>query len=128
MALPCLLRKSNAVAGLCAEAWPRRRPSFVQAGFVGEVKAKYTAQMAEVFRETFCWLPLGYVINSKVLVVSWQRALREWGSMACSCCSGVICNPIPAPISHGDRRSLTRPIARRCMEAPLSRAAPAWTT
>ncbi|PSC75771.1 Serine threonine-phosphatase 5 [Micractinium conductrix] len=38
-------------------------------GFVGEVKAKYTAQMAEVFRETFCWLPLGFVINDKVLVV-----------------------------------------------------------
>jgi serine/threonine-protein phosphatase 5 len=37
---------------------------------VGEVKAKYTAQMAEVFRETFCWLPLGYCINDKVLVVS----------------------------------------------------------
>jgi hypothetical protein len=40
------------------------------AGFVGEVKAKYTAQMAEVFRETFCWLPLGFVIADKVLVVS----------------------------------------------------------
>lgn len=37
-------------------------------GFVGEVKAKYTAQMAEVFRETFCWLPLGYVLAGKVLV------------------------------------------------------------
>lgn len=41
-----------------------------RAGFVGEVKAKYTAQMAEVFRETFCWLPLGYVLAGKVLVVS----------------------------------------------------------
>ncbi|KAL4858796.1 Serine/threonine-protein phosphatase 5 [Chlorella vulgaris] len=38
-------------------------------GFVGEVKAKYSSQMADVFRETFCWLPLGYVINHKVLVV-----------------------------------------------------------
>jgi hypothetical protein len=37
------------------------------------VKAKYTAQMAEVFRETFCWLPLGFVIADKVLVVSRGR-------------------------------------------------------
>ena len=43
-------------------------PSF--AGFVGEVKHKYTAQMADVFRETFCWLPLGFVVGGKVLVVS----------------------------------------------------------
>lgn len=34
------------------------------------MKHKYTAQMAEVFRETFCWLPLGFVVGGKVLVVS----------------------------------------------------------
>ena len=45
-----------------------RRPACL-AGFVGEVKAKYSALMSEVFRETFCWLPLGAVINNKVLVV-----------------------------------------------------------
>ena len=38
-------------------------------GFEGEVKAKYTNLMADVFRETFCWLPLAYVLNSRVLVV-----------------------------------------------------------
>ncbi|KAI7844809.1 hypothetical protein COHA_001689 [Chlorella ohadii] len=38
-------------------------------GFVGEVKHKFTAQMADVFRETFCWLPLGFVVGGKVLVV-----------------------------------------------------------
>ena len=38
-------------------------------GFEGEIQAKYTNQMAEVFRETFCWLPLAYIINRKVFVV-----------------------------------------------------------
>ncbi|KAL6764758.1 phosphatase 5-like protein [Haematococcus lacustris] len=38
-------------------------------GFEGEVKAKYNSTMAEVFRETFCWMPLAYVLNGKVLVV-----------------------------------------------------------
>lgn len=54
------------VASLSTPSPSASRP----AGFVGEVKAKYTAQMAEVFRETFCWLPLGYVLAGKVLVVS----------------------------------------------------------
>jgi serine/threonine-protein phosphatase 5 len=38
-------------------------------GFEGEVKAKYSSVMAEVFRETFCWLPLAHVLNCRVLVV-----------------------------------------------------------
>eukprot|EP00887_Chlorella_sp_A99_P006019 scaffold27.g6019.t1 len=39
-------------------------------GFYNEVKAKYASQtLVDVFRETFCHLPLGYVLNSKVLVV-----------------------------------------------------------
>ncbi|GAB4818900.1 hypothetical protein N2152v2_005946 [Parachlorella kessleri] len=38
-------------------------------GFYGEVRAKYNSTMVEVFRETFCWLPLGYVLNHKVLVM-----------------------------------------------------------
>eukprot|EP00197_Chlamydomonas_leiostraca_P003143 CAMPEP_0202869786 /NCGR_PEP_ID=MMETSP1391-20130828/13229_1 /ASSEMBLY_ACC=CAM_ASM_000867 /TAXON_ID=1034604 /ORGANISM="Chlamydomonas leiostraca, Strain SAG 11-49" /LENGTH=507 /DNA_ID=CAMNT_0049550165 /DNA_START=71 /DNA_END=1594 /DNA_ORIENTATION=+ len=38
-------------------------------GFEGEVKAKYSAVMADVFRETFCWLPLAYVLNGKVIVL-----------------------------------------------------------
>ena len=38
-------------------------------GFDGEVRAKYTNQMAEFFADIFCFLPLGCVLNSKVLVV-----------------------------------------------------------
>lgn len=41
-------------------------------GFYGEVKAKYNSMLSEVFRETFCWLPLCHVIsgiNGKVFVV-----------------------------------------------------------
>eukprot|EP00201_Polytomella_parva_P018516 CAMPEP_0175057022 /NCGR_PEP_ID=MMETSP0052_2-20121109/11018_1 /TAXON_ID=51329 ORGANISM="Polytomella parva, Strain SAG 63-3" /NCGR_SAMPLE_ID=MMETSP0052_2 /ASSEMBLY_ACC=CAM_ASM_000194 /LENGTH=500 /DNA_ID=CAMNT_0016322159 /DNA_START=173 /DNA_END=1675 /DNA_ORIENTATION=- len=38
-------------------------------GFEGEVKAKYSGVMAEVFRETFCWLPLAYCLNGRVLVL-----------------------------------------------------------
>ena len=38
-------------------------------GFYGEVKAKYTAQMADLFTEVYNWLPLAQVINNKVLVM-----------------------------------------------------------
>lgn len=38
-------------------------------GFDGEVKAKYNMTMVEVFRETFNWMPLAYVINDRVIVV-----------------------------------------------------------
>lgn len=34
-----------------------------------QVKAKYNATMVELFREAFCWLPLGHVLNHRVLVV-----------------------------------------------------------
>ena len=34
-----------------------------------QVKAKYNATMADLFRETFCWLPLAHVLNQRVLVV-----------------------------------------------------------
>ncbi|XP_077998671.1 serine/threonine-protein phosphatase 5-like [Glandiceps talaboti] len=37
-------------------------------GFFGEVKAKYTSQMADLFTEVYNWLPLAQVINKKVLV------------------------------------------------------------
>ncbi len=37
--------------------------------FEGEVKAKYDDQVYEVFHEVFNWLPLGYVLNRKVMVV-----------------------------------------------------------
>jgi serine/threonine-protein phosphatase 5 len=35
---------------------------------LGEVKSKYTAQMAELFTEIFNWLPLCHLINGKVFV------------------------------------------------------------
>jgi hypothetical protein len=35
-------------------------------GFDGEVKAKYNNTLCEVFHETFCWLPLAFVLKSKV--------------------------------------------------------------
>lgn len=38
-------------------------------GFEGEVKAKYSAQMMELFSEVFNYLPLAYCINEKVLVM-----------------------------------------------------------
>ena len=38
-------------------------------GFDGEVRAKYTALLADLFRETFCALPLAHVIGKKVFVV-----------------------------------------------------------
>lgn len=37
-------------------------------GFEGEVKAKYTAQMADLFTEVYNWLPLAHCINKRVLV------------------------------------------------------------
>lgn len=38
-------------------------------GFEGEVKAKYTPKMAELFTEVFNWVPLAHLINNKVLVM-----------------------------------------------------------
>jgi serine/threonine-protein phosphatase 5 len=37
-------------------------------GFEGEVKAKYTAQMFQLFTEVFNYLPLAHYINNKVFV------------------------------------------------------------
>ena len=47
-------------------------------GFEGEVKAKYTAQMYELFSEVFEWLPLAQCINSKVLVRSPRPYYPVW--------------------------------------------------
>jgi len=38
-------------------------------GFDGEVKAKYNAQMAELFTEVYNWLPLCHCLNNRVLVM-----------------------------------------------------------
>jgi serine/threonine-protein phosphatase 5 len=40
-------------------------------GFEGEVKSKYNSTMVEVFRETFCWMPLGHVLGSKVCLTDY---------------------------------------------------------
>lgn len=44
-------------------------------GFEGEVKAKYTAQMFQLFSEVFQWLPLAQCINNKVLVSNVARRM-----------------------------------------------------
>jgi len=41
-------------------------------GFDGEVKAKYSVQMAELFTEVYNWLPLAHCLNRKVLVSIFQ--------------------------------------------------------
>jgi hypothetical protein len=46
-------------------------------GFEGEVKAKYSAQLAEVFTEVFNWLPLAHVINKKIFVSRPQTRVRD---------------------------------------------------
>jgi len=38
-------------------------------GFEGEVKAKYSSNMCELFTEVYNWLPLCHCLNSKVLVM-----------------------------------------------------------
>ncbi|KAK0088617.1 hypothetical protein PV325_011310 [Microctonus aethiopoides] len=38
-------------------------------GFDGEVKAKYTAEMAQLFTEVYNWLPLAHCLNGRVLVM-----------------------------------------------------------
>ncbi|XP_046401818.1 serine/threonine-protein phosphatase 5 [Ischnura elegans] len=38
-------------------------------GFEGEVKVKYTDQMAELFTEVYNWLPLAHCINKRILVM-----------------------------------------------------------
>lgn len=38
-------------------------------GFDGEVKAKYSVQMAELFTEVYNWLPLAHCLNNRVLVM-----------------------------------------------------------
>ena len=38
-------------------------------GFEGEVKAKYTSNMVDLFTEVYNWLPLCHCINDRVLVM-----------------------------------------------------------
>ena len=39
-------------------------------GFYGEVRSKYTNQMADLFQEVYNWLPLAQLINKKVMVTT----------------------------------------------------------
>lgn len=52
-------------------------------GFDGEVKAKYTAQMAELFTEVYNWLPLAYCLNNRVLVSKINTPLFALPSRVC---------------------------------------------
>ena len=38
-------------------------------GFEGEVRAKYSSQMWDLFTEIFNWLPLAHLLQSRVLVM-----------------------------------------------------------
>jgi serine/threonine-protein phosphatase 5 len=38
-------------------------------GFEGEVKAKYSANMVDLFTEVYNWLPLAHNINNRILVM-----------------------------------------------------------
>ena len=38
-------------------------------GFEGEVRAKYSSQMWELFTEIFNWLPLSHLLQSTVIVM-----------------------------------------------------------
>lgn len=53
-------------------------------GFEGEVKAKYTAQMFQLFSEVFQWLPLAQCINNRVLVRADLPWLQEKGGPLCA--------------------------------------------
>ena len=55
-------------------------------GFEGEIQAKYNTQMADVFREVFCWLPLGHIINDKVRTSSPPLSLPPSLSLSPSFC------------------------------------------
>ena len=37
-------------------------------GFEGEVRAKYSSQMFDLFTEIFNWLPLAHLLQSRILV------------------------------------------------------------
>ena len=34
-----------------------------------QISHKFSSQMIELFRDTFCWLPLAHVLDNRVLVV-----------------------------------------------------------
>ena len=46
-------------------------------GFEGEVKAKYSANMCELFTEVYNWLPLCHLLNHKVEISRERAPLRR---------------------------------------------------
>lgn len=62
-------------------------------GFEGEVKAKYSAQMFQLFSEVFQWLPLAMCVNQRVLVSD--------GLQLPACRSSVVCL-VPDPCVSSD--------------------------
>jgi hypothetical protein len=63
----CIKDKQNQVYALLAGNHESQTMNQMY-GFEGEVKAKYTAQMSELFTEVYNWLPLAHCLNGKVLV------------------------------------------------------------
>jgi hypothetical protein len=47
-------------------------------GFEGEVKAKYSGNMCDLFTEVYNWLPLCHCLNSKVSFPCFEAVLRIW--------------------------------------------------
>lgn len=86
-------------------------------GFEGEVKAKYTAQMYELFSEVFEWLPLAQCINGKVLVRSCRASCTMW----VTCWRGKDVEGAPS-------LTVTNASPRSCMEACSVRMVSPWMT
>lgn len=82
-------------------------------GFEGEVKAKYTAQMFELFSEVFEWLPLAQCINGKVLV----RPRGHWSGVGGAATHPSSHTVFPLP-----------PVLRSCTGACSVRMVSPWTT
>lgn len=99
-------------------------------GFEGEVKAKYTAQMYELFSEVFEWLPLAQCINGKVLVRTAASPhgpllyLPRVGRCAGEEVKGVGGGIQLAPPPHTAVPTLN---SRSCMGAYSVRTASPWT-
>lgn len=85
-------------------------------GFEGEVKAKYTAQMYELFSEVFEWLPLAQCINGKVLVRSLGLSHRA-GNL-----------PVWGKGQEGAPSSQRHVSPRSCMEACSAKMVSLWMT
>jgi hypothetical protein len=42
---------------------------------VPQIKAKYNSLLVDLFRETFCWLPLAHLLSNKVLLAKMDSSL-----------------------------------------------------